>query len=296
MKNKQIRWYTRKNGETKGPFVESMIANNLLLGRLKLSDVVSQDQTNWVQLRYLPDFHPPQATQQTQKAKKLLDERNGFDRRNQQESVSSSNDNLRQGQERRGWEPEDTIERRQSHTRFMQLLRQQKQVSLWPISIAFIVLMLALLLAILFPKPLPTPQANCELAPAPEMNWNNCLKAKTDLHNLDLTGIKLRNSQLIGSNLMNSKLDNADLAYADLRFTNMSYAQLQSSKLLGANLQHADLSNSDLSEADLSFTDLRKANLGGTVLNNTRFDNAIWLDGRLCGRNSIDQCVFTEDE
>ncbi len=289
MENKQILWYTRKNGVIKGPFTSSVISNNLTLGRLRMTDEISHNQTHWQVILNLPELHPTTHSEERLKAKKQLDERNGFDRR-QQTSETESQAIKRQQKERRTEESEQEIEHRRFHTLLMQKLRHQKQHVFWPMVATFSILGAAIVLAIIYPSQLPVPLPNCTTPAAPEVNWNNCLKPKIDLQNKDLTAMQLRNSQLIGSNLMNTRLNGADLAYADLRFTNLSYSQLQNSLLLGANLKQSDLSNADLTNADLSFADLRNANVGGSVLKNTRFDNAIWTNGQLCAINSIDQC------
>lgn len=289
MENKQLLWYTRKDGVIKGPFTSAIITNNLTLGRLHMTDEISQNQTLWQAILNLPELHPSHHGEQRLKAKKKLDERNGFDRR-EATAESTANAIKRQQQDRRQFESEQEIERRRLHTLLMQKLRHQKQHIFWPLVATFSVLGAAIILAIIYPSQLPVPLPNCATPAAPEVNWNNCLQPKIDLQNKELTGMQLRNSQLIGSNLMNTKLNDADLAYADLRFTNLSYSQLQNSLLLGADLKHSDLSNADLTGADFSFADLRNANIGGSVLKNTRFDNAIWINGQLCAVNSIDQC------
>lgn len=294
MANKQILWYIRKNGVTKGPFTNAVITNNLALGRLRMTDEISQNQTQWQVILNLPELHPSHNGEQHLKAKKQLDERDGFDRR---QTITDSVENAikRQQQDRRDEESDQEIERRRLRTLLMQKLRHQKQHIFWPMVATFSILGAAIVLALIYPSQLPVPLPNCTIPAAPEVNWNNCLKPKIDLQHKDLTAMQLRNSQLIGSNLMNTTLNGADLAYADLRFTNLSYSQLQNALLLGANLKQSDLSNTDLTNADLSFADLRNANIGGSIFKNTRFDNAIWTNGQLCAINSIDHCIVVSE-
>lgn len=293
MENKQILWYTRKNGVIKGPFTSQVITNNLTLGRLRMTDEVSQNQTQWQVILNLPELHPSSHGEQRLKAMKQLDERNGFDRR-QKQSETEIEAIVRQQKDRRKSESEQAIEHKQVQTLLMQKLRHQKQHVFWPMVVLFSLLGSSLGLAIFYPSQLPVPLPNCSTPAGPSVNWNNCLKPKIDLQNSDLNKMQLRNSQLIGSNLMNTKLNDADLSYADLRFTNLSYSQLQNALLLGADLKQADLSYVDLTNVDLSFADLRNSNLGGSILKNTRFDNAIWTNGQLCATNSIDQCLVNE--
>jgi uncharacterized protein YjbI with pentapeptide repeats len=294
MKNKSILWYTRKNGAVKGPFTSAIIRNELILSRLSLHDEVSENQVDWYLILNLSEFSIHLNQDNHIIRQKSLDERDGFDRRNNEHQPSQHA--YVRGHDRRKKEPTREIERRQAQTHVIRAWRNQQERFFWPLVLIFSLLFTTLLLAILYAKPLPVPQANCTSAAAPHINWNNCLKPKRDLRNRDLSEIQLRNSQLVGSNLINSTLSNADLAYADLRFTALNYSNLSNSLLLGANLKNADLSHADLSNADFSYTDLRDANLGGALLNNTRFDHAIWLDGSLCGINSIDQCESVTPE
>jgi len=294
MENEQILWYTRKQGIVKGPFTSVIITNDLTLGRLRLTDEISHDQSQWQVIMNVPELHPTGNSEQRLKAKKQLDERNGFDRR-VTDSESADQAVKRQQKERRRPESFQEIEHRRLHTVLMHKLRHQKQHVFWPLVMTFSLLIAATLLAIFYPSQLPVPLPNCTTPAAADVNWNNCLKPKVNLQDKDLTNMQLRNSQLIGSNLMNVKLNGADLAYADLRFTNLSYSQLNNTLLLGANLKQADLSYADLTNADLSFVDLRDANIGGSILNNTRFDNAIWTNGQLCAVNSVDQCIVVNE-
>ncbi|MDF1588410.1 MAG: pentapeptide repeat-containing protein [Gammaproteobacteria bacterium] len=294
MANNKTLWYIRKNGVIKGPFTSAFITNNLALGRLRMTDEISQNQSQWHVILNLPELHPSHNDEHQLKAKKQLDERDGFDRR---ETITDSVEHAieRQPQDRHQVESDQEIEHRRLHTLLMQKLRHQKQHTFWPMVATFSILGAAIVLALIYPSQLPVPLPNCTTPAAPEVNWNNCLKPKIDLQHKDLTAIQLRNSQLIGSNLMNSKLNGADLAYADLRFTNLSYSQLQNALLLGANLKQSDLSNADLTDADLSFADLRDANIGGSIFKNTRFDNAIWTNGQVCAINSIDRCIVVSE-
>jgi len=293
MMKKISKWYTRKNGSVTGPFSKAVVSNNLLIGRLSLHDEVSADQQSWQLLLNIPELTSSVAIDEIDRAKRSLDERDGFDRRKLQEPPSEEILQKRK-KERRTSENENDIEYRQLRTLLLKRYRQHKERLYWPLVALFSVMLISLTLAIAFPTKLPIPLPNCLTPVGPDINWNNCSKLKLDLHNQDLTGSQLRNSKFIGSNLWNTSFIDADLAYADLRFTNMSYSQLQNSKLIGANLQKADLSYADLSNADLSFADLTAANLGGSKLDNAIFDYAIWPDGETCALGSIGRCITAE--
>ena len=298
MKHQTTLWFTRRQGDyIRGPFYESAIINNLLLGRLNAKDEVSNDQINWQPINHYEQFQSDQYFLSEDYIKKHLDERNGFDRRDllerrlQDEPIKQRRQSYRRADENDG-----DIDRRQLRNQLMQKFRQQKQAIFWPLITVFSVMSIILTLTIIYAIPLPSPVRNCDDPAMPGVNWSNCLKPEVNLYNKTLNNAVFRNSQLIGSNLMNTRLENVDMAYADLRFANLSYSQLKNSSLIGANLKNANLSNADLSHANLSYANLTDANLGGTKLDNTRFDHAIWNDGRLCAPLSVGQCLVSPQE
>lgn len=289
MKNEKKLWYIRRKGQTSGPFVSTVVSNKILLGRLSLHDELSSDQVSWNLILNYPELYAGMSAIAIERAKKNLDERDGFDRRQQTQSDTPAPINRRG--ERRYPEDEEDIQRRQFRTVLMQKYRLQTEGYFWPIAATISIIFIITILALLFPKQLIVPLPNCSTPAGPNINWNNCLKQKFSLKNMDLSDSEMRNSGLMGSDFMKSILTDTDLSYADLRFTNLSYCQLQRSTLLGANLKQADLSYADLSNADLSYADLKDANLSNSNLTNTRFDHAIWINGQLCASESIGQCV-----
>ncbi|MBL1321115.1 MAG: pentapeptide repeat-containing protein [Methylophaga sp.] len=280
-----ILWYIREHrGTVTGPFSVSIINNQLSLQRLKTNDEVSTDQINWRPLSRWPELQKTHS----ENTVKQLDERNGFDRRDKQQSYDSPTQ--RSDNERRTLESDEDIHRRQSRTQLMQKFRQRKQPFFWPTFILISLSLLVLFIGVFYAESFPTSLSSCDKAAAPHINWENCLKPKINLENKDLSNAQLRNSQLSESNLMNTKLNSANLSYADLHASNLSYSQMKNTNLKGANLKNADLSYADLSNSDLSYADLSQANLGGSKLNNVRFDHAIWIDGQVCTEQSIGQC------
>lgn len=293
MMNKKITtWYTRENGTVLGPFSNAIIKNKILIGRLSDNDEVSSDQQSWQLISTVTDLSNRAEPEELERSKRNLDERDGFDRRHSEVTVSDENLQKRTQEERRSSENDRDIEYRQLRTLLLKRYRQHKERLFWPLMTIFLIMSVTLGLALVFPTKLPMPLPNCETVAGPNINWNNCSKAKTDLRHQNLNGAQLRSSKLLGSNLWNASLIAADLDYADLRFTDLSYSQLQNSSLIGANLQKADLSYADLSNANLSFADLTAANLGGSNLNNAIFDSAIWPDGNTCAVGSIGQCII----
>jgi uncharacterized protein YjbI with pentapeptide repeats len=288
MTHKHGQWYIKKDGDITGPFNGSVITNHLIIGRLSMADEVSADKKQWLKLEQETTLHPD--LDDPEKIRRRLDERTGLDRRSQQ-TTPPPEAKQRKG-DRRAKEADTEADHRQLRRTLMQKYRDRHQRIFMPMLVTFVVLTGLTVLAVLYPTTIPTPLPNCMAPAAPEVNWNNCLKADSDLSNADLSFAKLRNSQLSGTNLMNAALNNADIAYANLNFANLSYADLQNASLVGANLSQADLTNAVLTQADLSYTDLSNANIANAKLDGAKFDHSIWINGQRCGPDSIGGCVF----
>lgn len=286
MKKFSTKWYTRQNTRISGPFTIALLKSNLQLGRIDAQTEISSDQKNWqplgdiIELEVVDPITPPPLP---------LDERDGFDRRNQQPMTEAEREMRRE--QRRRLEPDFLIQQRQQRSALLQKLKPQRPARFWPLLIISLILIAIFSFAILFPTPSSLSEADCDSVPAPNANWENCLKPAMDIPAANLTKANLRNSVLAMSNLMSADLMEVDMSYADLQLSNLSYASLQGANLKGANLQQADLSYSNLSNSDLSFANLRHAKLGGSDLQDARLDKAIWIDGRICAAGSVGSCL-----
>ena len=280
------KWYTRQNETINGPFTMALLKSNLQLGRIDAQTEISTDQQYWqplgdvIALELAEPVMPPPLS---------VDERDGFDRRNELPLTEAQRE-MRRAQ-RRKQEPEFVIQQRQQRTELLQKLKPERPSRFWPLLIISLLLLGVVISAFIFPTPSTVSEAECDSTPAPEVNWENCLKPGMDIPSASLNGANLRNSDLTLSNMMGADLQQADLRYADLRLSNLSYTLLQQANLKGANLQQADLSYSNLAESDLSFANLRDAKLGGSDLSNVKLDKAIWIDGRVCAAGSIGNCL-----
>ncbi|HET8808013.1 MAG TPA: pentapeptide repeat-containing protein [Methylophaga sp.] len=298
MQSARQKWFTRHNGEVKGPFTLALLKSNWLLGRLNAQDEISEDRKHWRPIGDIIDLElihtSTSIPEDADQAKRYLDERNGFDRR--QETLATEQQLQQRKQQRRAREPAELVVQRQLRSRLLEGYRQHQERWLWPV-LSTVFLMLGIFLAAIFyPTTFPQSKADCEAPAAPGVNWENCVFNPTNLQAADLSNSNLRNSVLRSSNLMNTNLSNTDLMYADLSRSDLSYANLTNSKLKGADLRQADLSNSDLRQADLTFADLRGARLGGANLQGVMLSQAIWLDGRICAPGSISECRLTVPE
>ncbi len=286
MKNFSTKWYTRQNMSISGPFTMALLKSNLQLGRINAQTEISTDQTNWHPLGHILHLETVNSNVPTPLT---IDERDGFDRRNDQPLTDAEREMRRT--QRRKEEPDFLIQQRQQRSELLQKLKPEQPARFWPLLIISLILIGVFIGAFLFPTPSNLSDADCESAPAPMINWENCLKPGLNIASATLTGANLRNSGLAMSNMMTVDLVGADLRYADLSLSNLSYANFEGANLKGANLQQADLSYSNLTDSDLSFANLRDAKLGGSDLQNATLDKAIWIDGRVCAVGSIGNCL-----
>jgi hypothetical protein len=134
-------------------------------------------------------------------------------------------------------------------------------------------------------------EPDCRRPASPGVDWRNCGLSGLRAAGAELEGARLQNADLAGATLAGAGLTSAALDYANLRGADLGYAVLRSASLRGADLRGADLTNADLSDADLRFADLSDTILAGAVLQGTRLDRAIWIDGSVCGRQSVGRCT-----
>lgn len=283
MRDQTKLWYTRHQGEQRGPFTTALVRANINRGRLCSHDRVSHDQQQWLAVADVPAFQEALFASVSHD-----DDRSGFDRRHLN-TPQPPPPNQRQG-ERREPEPQAVIEHRQFRTRMLRGYQMRKEKAFWPLVSLFLVVLFILLLAVVYPTQLPLPQSQCEQPPSPKVNWTNCLMGARDLGAVDLSEALMRNSYLSGSNLSGAKLTDADLAFADLSSLKLSQANMRGADLQGADLRGADLRNADLSKVDLSFADLRDTRLDGAVFDGANLHRTLWSDGRECSPGSVGEC------
>lgn len=300
MENEHQLWFTRRNGEVRGPYPERLIRSYLLLGRLRMDDEVSLDQQRWYALRSQPHLIPvefydtdtPEGRERLLQAKRREDERSPERRARPYPDELSSQTDQRAGDRRRPEPPELVSHRYQR----VQLLQSPKPSSnlpqgprLW-IGLAVGLLGLLLLLWLGMDRQEPDAAADC-LAPAqPGVNWSYCRMVGMDLRGQDLTGANLSNADLLGAKLSEAHLVGADLGYADLRRARLDRADLSGARLTGAMLQETVLTDTRLAGADLSHADLRGARLDHADLTGAILSRTLWTDGRVCASGSIGTC------
>lgn len=276
-------WYTRHQGEQRGPFTTALVCANISRGRLCSYDRISHDQQHWISVTDIPVFYQALIDSSHSPAS-ATDERSGFDRRHPARTTFS------EPKQRRSPEPDSIIRHRQLRTRMLRGYQMRQEKPFWPLVSIFLVILFLLLLAVVYPTTLPVPESECDQPAGPAVNWSNCVLGARGLEQADLRQARLRNSNLSGSQLAGATLSDADLAFADLRSVQLSQATLFNTNLQGADLRGADLSDADLRQANLSFADLRDADIAGMVLDGANLHRALWPDGRQCAPGSVGQC------
>lgn len=290
--------YVRRNGAVKGPYRLGLIRNFLLLGRLHLTDEVSEDQRVWVRLDTIDALIPKEMRadasdadkQRLQVLRRRQDEREKERRGKTDKEVSGAN---RRGSDRRQPEPPEVVTARE--LRLKQKLEQDSPkkyyfsmglMALAAIGVGFLVYFFIAQKSDNYADVI-----NCNAAPQPRVNWRNCILKNIVVVSKNIEYANLQGTNLQGADLHGSNLQSVNAAYAQLTRTNLSYVDLSNARLTGAVLQFADLTNAILSNADLSYADLKGALLGGVDLRGVKFDGAIWVDGKGCKIGSVGECV-----
>jgi len=287
MKSTKGRWYIKQESKIQGPFPNKLIGSYLILGRINLDTLVSQDQRNWSPVSHFPAMVPEVVTEAGSKQgdRALMLARIREDERS---SITESD------------EPVDN--RREDEEQLMQLHRQvrddvlkghqskpQKRLIYLGVSG---VLLFSLIGFYISQKGDEIKLADCNARAVAGINWSGCNKQGENLRNRNLQRVNFRGAKLQTADLSAAQLQGADLAYADLSRSTLISAQLQNSNLKGANLRQAKLQNADLFSADLSYAELVGSQLQGANLKQAIFDHAIWVNGQKCLAGSVGACLL----
>jgi hypothetical protein len=314
-------WYIKNENGEEGPFPSRVITDFILLGRLTESHEISLDRKIWSKVRDVPqitpeelklDLNDPENQERLILAKRRADVRTSEDRRSRESQEAITEDNKREKSNRRQPESYDIFLHR---TRQTDVKKQkvdarsglQKKNAIILVSLLLIIGMIMFMM-----QPDKTyHDSDCNTAPQPGVYWENCKK-----QGADLTGARLMNAHMRNSNFTSAAFTGAQLGWSDLSYSNLSRARLekvnldnanlfgatmrnanlQSSHIKGANMSYSILEGANLSYARLWNTDLSNANLKGAImlgadLFNTRLDNAIWVDGKICQPGSVSKCL-----
>lgn len=292
-------WRTRRDGFVRGPFSEQEINQSILLGRIRPDDELSVDEQLWTPLRELPQMIPEvmkdveteEGRQRLQEARIEADERRHSDRRRGSERMRASTGDRRRGADRRQDDVQEVPAQPHTHSRVVDTDPIDADASWLNGKIALAIMCVLTLLFIVFSPDAPEPRADCTAPAAPQVHWDNCKMPGLAAEQANLRGAQARNMDLTGARLVGANLIGSDLAYTLLNLADLRHADFSNARMTGAGLSGADLRGARLVGADMSYTDLSKARLDGAMLSETRFDNAIWIDGRTCKAGSIGRCL-----
>lgn len=275
-------WYLQLRGEQRGPFPAWQLSRYLLLQRLDHQSLVSRDGEKWLRLGELPELQP----QHRLAIAALPDEE-----RQILESTAQWVQNhpaLFKSRARSTGEEEGAEE---SLTTYLKSTPHKPPNRLLAYGVVGLLLLAVAAIPFLIPAPPQVAGPQCDAAPAPGVDWSNCLLSSSQLSDSDLTAAALRNINLSSSMLSRARLTDADLSYANLALSDLAGAQLQHAQLKGANLRNANLRNANLEGADLSYADLSGAILDGANFTNVRLGHAIFEENLSCMPESLGKCI-----
>lgn len=293
-------WFTRRDGQVRGPFPQRQITRYVLLGRIREDDELSSDRETWNPLRELPQLIPEEMKnvvteedrQRLREARMRADERRGGDRRLGSERLEGESGERRRASDRRQEEDSIMLRHREARRAVLDQARTPAAPTCGPIcGRALVAALLLLIVFFWFTPKQPASRPDCGALPAPGVDWSNCRMPGLVAEQADLQGAHAGNMDLTGANLVGSRLSGANLAYTTLNLADLRRADLSNARLIGAGLQNADLRGARLAGADLSYADLRGARLEGAVLNGARLEQAIWLNGEQCQPGSVARCL-----
>jgi len=291
-------WHTRINNVVKGPFTVGMVRRFVLIGRMSMDDEVSQDKLTWRRVKDTEEVIPyemrnittDEDRQRLLQAQLREDERSRERRRADLDEFKKLR---RRTTDRRN--PEDMTTR--MHREIRNRLQDEyarEEARRWPVYliIGFIGILAVTGIYIYMVSRNQVPElSNCDAKPAAGVNWNHCQMEGVNLRQLNLQGASMNNTNLSGADLRGTNLSGSDLSYANLSITDLTDADLHDAQLKGAGLRGSILSGANLANADLSYADLRGAKLDGAQLQGAFLNKAFWLDGSICGPDSVGKCI-----
>lgn len=290
-------WYTRREGEVRGPFPLAVIQNHVLLGRIHEQDELSTDGEHWGPLAEHPELipdvmknvHTPDDEAALRLARLRADERRGRDRRGDESSVAAD----RRRVERRRPESVDAVQHRLLAEEVNAARRENALQRLGALPTLAILLAAVVIVGLFFwtaPPPEGAAEVDCSQPPAPGVNWSYCHKEGVRLAGANLQGARLTNARFTAADLEGANLERADLRYATLSAARLQGATLSEADLTGAVLIGASLDAARLRAADLSFANLEGARIEGADLRDVRLHKTVWIDGSLCAPGSVGRC------
>ncbi len=297
-KSHRVLWFTRRDGVVRGPYPANQVSRYILLGRIRESDELKQDDGDWVSLSAYPELIPevmnlPPSKENLQKllmARMHEDERQPGDRRERAPNHASAGYRERRGGERRREETEDELRHRLLRYQFSHRIPVSRKLYRYPL-VASVLVLLGLTVSYVLEQFEPEPVApDCAARARPGVNWNNCNQTGLVANQADLVGASISNARMDAAQLSGARLTGANFEYSSLNLSNLRQADLSHARLVGVTLRGADLRNSTLVQADLSYANLSGASIEGANFTGAILDNAIWIDQKPCVPGSVGAC------
>jgi len=285
----------QQGDKVEGPFAAGLISRRILLGRLSMTDKVSQNGQDWMLVKEVPSLIPdileadqddPIQKERLMAARRWADERLASDRRG---SDADARSDERRNRERRDLELDD-IKQHRSILKGRFRRNEAKGIFTAELFLTAIVILIVWAGYYAYQNKPEEVVVDCNAMPAFAVNWTNCILLSKDLRSANLENALLRNARLSTANMQSANLRGADMAYVDLSRANLVGANMSSSSLKGANLVGADLQGAVLANADLSFANLTDAKIRLADLTGAKLAKAVWVDGTVCADDSVGQC------
>lgn len=284
--HKNSLFYTRREGEVHGPFPAGQITRYLILGRVKLSDEISEDHESWQVIANRPELIPDVLNLDMsidENRDKLEAAKRWADERRQHHSGEADK------QDRRSPEGAELLAYREIREKVLELPKQRLRGNLF-LALTLMVVIAVIWIAIKFTPEQPLVVSDCNMAAGPGVNWNNCLLDGKQVSGQNLSGAKIHNASLVSLVAEATNFQASELQYSKLNLARLKGANLEASNLTGVSLRDADLQGANLANADLSYADLTDANLQGVNLTGAKLGQTRWVDGTLCAEGSVGQC------
>jgi len=283
----------------RGPYPSNQISRYVLLGRICTTDKVRLEGGDWQELSACPDLIPevmrlPASAAHKQKllmARLREDERQAGDRRERAPNPPQDVGEQRSGRERRQPESAEVLRHRALRGQISHSPPAGNGTLYRYLLVASVLVILGFLVSYLLEQAeTESVYADCAATPRPGVKWDNCNLVGLVANRANLFGADISNARMDSAQLSGANLDGVNLTYASLNLSNLRQADLSHARLVGVTLRGSDLRDSKLIMADLSYANLSDANIEGADLTGAIFDNAIWLDQRLCMPGSIGVC------
>jgi len=287
-------WYIRKNNKITGPFPVGQISQLLVVGRLSVSDEISHDKDQWVDISSVPNIIPDvlNAEGDSDQNERLAAARRWADERREERRELNTKTPSRQTHGRRSNESLEEIEYRNRRESIYRSFREKPKRSFFAATIFLLIVAVLVGGAFNYAPLMLVDEPDCSALPTIGVNWRNCNKSEYVAIRKDLSQANLHSTILRGANMFASKFSLSRMDYSNFSNANVSYANFTRANLKGASFKDSDLRHANFTSANLTYVDFTNASIDNVIFSKADLSNAIWIDGRKCLVKSIGFCRF----